>query len=51
MNQSVDQARAPLPAALAAEIQSCGFFPELVIDVAETSLAGEEVFDLSLIHI
>ncbi|MGK2308662.1 DUF5998 family protein [Cutibacterium sp. V947] len=50
VSQSVDQARTPLPAALAVEIQSCGFFPELVIDVAENSLAGEEVLD-HLLHL
>ena len=50
VSQSVDQARTPLPAALAAEIQSCGFFPELVSDVAETSLAGEEILD-HLLHL
>lgn len=50
MSQSADQARVPLPAALAAEIQSCGFFPELVIDLAETSLAGDEVLD-HLLHL
>ena len=50
VNQSADQARVPLPAALAAEIQSCGFFPELVIDLAETSLAGDEVLD-HLLHL
>lgn len=50
MSESVDQARTPLPPALAAEIQSCGFFPELVIDVAETSLAGEKVLD-HLLHL
>lgn len=50
VSQSVDQARTPLPAALAAEIQSCGFFPELVSDFAETSLAGEEILD-HLLHL
>ncbi|AXE38938.1 DUF5998 family protein [Acidipropionibacterium virtanenii] len=41
--------RPALPPALAAEIESCGYFPEVVIDAAALACGVEEVLD-HLIH-
>lgn len=49
MNVGTRQERVELPGELAAEIESCGFFPELVRDAVEMAVAGEEVCD-HLIH-
>lgn len=41
--------RPGLPPAVSAEIQSCGYFPEVVIDAAQTACGDEEVLD-HLVH-
>lgn len=39
-----------MPAGLAAEIQSCGYFPEVIIDATEMACGTEEVLDHLLHH-
>lgn len=50
MSPFADSVRMSLPPVLDAEIQSCGYFPDLICDATARALSGEQVVD-HLLHL